>query len=222
MILAIDTSTEVCGAALADATRLLGEVTVRRRNAHSEIIMDCISGILERSGCSSADIEAIAVAVGPGSFTGLRIGIGTAKGLAFGWNLPVIPVRTTAAAVALMPPLASSACVLMNARKEEFYLEQFEYRNGDWRSAGPVLLVRLEQLPDLLPKGPKLLLGDGCLTYRDDIQRMTENCVWLHPFDTYRSAGGVAAAGVMLNGKGGGMDAALVVPGYCNPYKGIE
>lgn len=94
MILAIETSSLVSSVALCDEDKLVGELTIQTRLTHSEQLMPHIKELLEKTKVGKDKIKAIAVSIGPGSFTGLRIGLATGKGLAFAWNVPMISVPT--------------------------------------------------------------------------------------------------------------------------------
>jgi tRNA threonylcarbamoyladenosine biosynthesis protein TsaB len=94
MILAIETSTEVCSTALVHDNELIGERSVQEKNIHSERLLTLVDDLLTSSTVSNRQLDAIAISIGPGSFTGLRIGLSTAKGLALGLDLPMIAVPT--------------------------------------------------------------------------------------------------------------------------------
>ncbi|MBN2415943.1 tRNA (adenosine(37)-N6)-threonylcarbamoyltransferase complex dimerization subunit type 1 TsaB [bacterium] len=221
-LLAIDTSTAACSVAIAEDDRLLGEYTVLRGNGHAEILTGAVADLLRAAGTSPADLDALAVTVGPGSFTGVRIGVSTAKGLAWGWSLPVVPVTSTDGAVATLRPGDAAACVLVSARKEEFYLKIFMPDTGRWKACGDIQLVSLEQLGNALPRGPKLMCGDGAGRYREAIDSLVTGCLWPHPYEQYAGARGVAAAAAGRVRSGDTLDPELVVPVYYNPYKGID
>ena len=91
-LLVLDTSGPVCGTAVMDETRVYSEFTAQNRNTHSASLMPMTEAALQAAGKSVQDLDAIAVVTGPGSFTGVRIGVATAKGLAQGASLPCIPV----------------------------------------------------------------------------------------------------------------------------------
>ena len=95
-ILAIETATLVSSVALATADTLLAEITLQTKKTHSELLMPHIDKILAMAEVSKADLKAVAVSVGPGSFTGLRIGLATAKSLAYALKVPLIGVPTLA------------------------------------------------------------------------------------------------------------------------------
>ncbi len=93
-LLAIETSGELCSVAILKSDNIFYEINIAEKNVHSEKLMPAVESILLQSGMKLSDMKAIAVSIGPGSFTGLRIGMSVAKGLAFGAGLPVIPVKT--------------------------------------------------------------------------------------------------------------------------------
>ena len=90
MLLAIETSSLVSSVALLHGDTLRAELTIQAKLTHSEQLMPHIADMLEKASVKKKDIDSIAVAVGPGSFTGLRIGLATAKGLAFAWQIPIV------------------------------------------------------------------------------------------------------------------------------------
>ncbi len=93
-LLAIETTGELCSVAILKSEKIFYEVGIAEKNVHSEKLMPAVENVLELSGLELKNLKAIAVSVGPGSFTGLRIGMSVAKGLAFGSGLPIIPVKT--------------------------------------------------------------------------------------------------------------------------------
>ena len=94
MLLAIETSSLVSSVALLHEDTLRAELTIQARLTHSEQLMPHIADMLDKASVKKSQIDGVAVAVGPGSFTGLRIGLATAKGLSFAWNVPIVGVTT--------------------------------------------------------------------------------------------------------------------------------
>jgi tRNA threonylcarbamoyladenosine biosynthesis protein TsaB len=94
MILGIETATSICGAGIAEGERVVAEIRFDIKNLHAEVLSESIEQLLRLAGISSNRIEAYAISIGPGSFTGLRIGLATAKGLAFVGEKPLVPVST--------------------------------------------------------------------------------------------------------------------------------
>ncbi|MEZ4525449.1 MAG: tRNA (adenosine(37)-N6)-threonylcarbamoyltransferase complex dimerization subunit type 1 TsaB [Desulfobacterales bacterium] len=129
-ILAVDTAAESCSVALADREWLLTEITGTRKQTHSRHLMDMIASVFRLCGISPQQVDGFAVSAGPGSFTGLRIGISTVKGMAMASGKPLAGVLVTdvlAAQVSLSP---WPVCVLTDARKGEVYCARYHYVSG--------------------------------------------------------------------------------------------
>lgn len=142
MILALETATLVSSVALASEERLLAELTTAARLTHSETLLPHIQKVLEMAGVERSELSAVAVSIGPGSFTGLRIGLATAKGLAYALGLPVVGVSTLAAMAANFPVEGSIVATMLDAQKGNVYLEL--YRTAP---KGPELVAPVEILP---------------------------------------------------------------------------
>ena len=138
-ILGVDTSTTSASVALIEDDQLIAEAgdgrepsigLISARGNHSETVLPLIQAVLDKSDCRLADLNAIAIAIGPGSFTGLRIGLALVKGLAYDGNLPVIGVPSLEAQAARVRAFAGLICPLLDARKEEVYTAVFDRRDG--------------------------------------------------------------------------------------------
>lgn len=163
LFLALDTTTTVCGVALGDEQNVLAEAFLNVRKTHSERLMPLIVSLLEDAGLQKESLEGVAVSMGPGSFTGLRIGVATARGLAQGLEIPVVGVRTLDALAEACPFFHGLICPVLDARKDQVYTAL--YRGGE---EGPhvaeeatalslrELLVKLESRHEEV-----LFLGDG-------------------------------------------------------------
>lgn len=137
LILAVDTTTPSGSVALLEGDGLLGEVNIESAATHSARLLKSVDFLLAAHGRDIKDIDAFAVAAGPGSFTGIRIGIAAVKSLAFASGKPVAPVSTLLAlAGKLLSDGARLACPLLDARRDEIYAGLFEA--GE---AGPVELI---------------------------------------------------------------------------------
>lgn len=133
-ILAIDTSTEACSAALLFNGEVTGDFVVSQRE-HTKQILPMIDNLLNKSACTLSQIDAIAFGQGPGSFTGVRIGIGVAQGLALGIDRPVIGVSTlmTLAQGAYRTHQAGFVVSAIDARMGEIYLGAYQHDDkGNW------------------------------------------------------------------------------------------
>jgi len=156
-ILALDTSTEYCSAALW----IDGEVRQRLEHAgqrHSQLLLPMVDGLLDESGLSLRGIDVVAAAIGPGSFTGLRIATAVGQGLAFGADLPVIPVGTLDALACASQ--AERVATALDARMGELYFAAFRRVPHGTETVVAPMLVSPESLPDL-PGGDWLGCGNG-------------------------------------------------------------
>ena len=154
-VLAVETSTLSGGAALLDGERVVGEYTLDVRITHSERLMAAIDQLLTDAGWTARDLEGIAVTVGPGSFTGLRVGLSTVKGLALALSIPVAAVPTLDAMAAMLPFAALPVCPVLDARKREVYASLYRWdglgmrRHWEYLAIAPDDLARrLERAGD--------------------------------------------------------------------------
>ncbi len=136
-ILALDTSAAVATVALCENESLLAEYTVNNGNTHSETLLPMVENILESFKLTARDIELFAASAGPGSFTGVRIGAATVKGLAFGMNVPCVEVSTLEALAENAVSVGGLICPVMNARRAQVYTALF-------RSDGQALTKMLD------------------------------------------------------------------------------
>jgi tRNA threonylcarbamoyladenosine biosynthesis protein TsaB len=167
-VLAIETSTMLGGVALAGEQGLLAEVRLNVKSTHSERIMTAVDYVLRQSDMTLDDIGAFAAASGPGSFTGLRIGLSTAKGLCYAAGKPLVLVPTLEAFAWNFPFSEHPVCLMLDARKGEVYAALYR-----WEEYGFVPLmhersVRPEELLNAV-EGPVVLAGEGALIYQDRI-----------------------------------------------------
>ena len=147
-ILALDTATQSCSVAIIDNGSLLAELTRLNRRTHSRHLMDLIDMVCQMSDLKIGDVDGFAVTIGPGSFTGLRIGISTIKGLAFPLNKPVVGVSSLDALAWQCAQSAYLICPLLDARKKEVYACRYRFKNnelikdGNEKVASPAEAVR--------------------------------------------------------------------------------
>jgi tRNA threonylcarbamoyladenosine biosynthesis protein TsaB len=162
IILAIETSSELASAAL-----LLGDRVIAREASgvhnHSQSVLPMVQDLLKEAGIALAQCDAIAFGSGPGSFTGVRTACGVAQGLAFGGDLPVIPVVTLLAMAQACRDAggANDVLVVLDARMGEVYWAQYRYANG-WQT---VIEPRLSSPAEVVPEGDALVCGNGLTAY---------------------------------------------------------
>src|SRR2546430_9995513 len=135
-VLALESATLSGGAALVGGERLLGEVTLDVAVTHSERLMAAVDRLVADCGLSPHDLDGLAVSIGPGSFTGLRVGIATAKGLGLALDLPIAAVPTLDALAGRLPFADTPVCPILDARKGEVYLSRYRGRPGHGQGMG--------------------------------------------------------------------------------------
>jgi tRNA threonylcarbamoyladenosine biosynthesis protein TsaB len=166
MILQIETATTACSVALAQDGRIVAFKQIDQRNIHAEAITLFIEAVLAEVGVTYADLDAVAVSCGPGSYTGLRIGVSTAKGLCFAVDKPLIAIETLAAmadGVVAEKNLAESdilLCPMIDARRMEVYTAIFDV-NGTVIKPTAAEIIDEHSFADVLGEHKILFFGDG-------------------------------------------------------------
>lgn len=159
-LLAVETSTLAGGVALLEGERVIGEYLLDVRVTHSERLMPAIDRLLTDAGWTATALDGLAVAVGPGSFTGLRIGLSAVKGLAWALGIAVAAVPTLDAMAASMPFAALPVCPVLDARKGEVYCSLYRWDGAAMRREWDYLALAREALAARLSE-PTVLVGDG-------------------------------------------------------------
>lgn len=165
MYLGIETSSAVSSVALMDTTKLVGELTVQAGLTHSEQLVPHIELLMQQSGVAKSDIEGIAVSIGPGSFTGLRIGLGTAKALAYAWQVPLLGVMTMDVLAHNFWQWEGLIAVMIDAQKKNVYEGLYRWEDNQMRCVQePTVKVRTDALTTLGElKEPITVVGDGII-----------------------------------------------------------
>ena len=159
-VLAVETSTLAGGAALLDGGLVVGEYTLDVSLTHSERLMGAVDRLLSDAGWTVQDLEGLAVSVGPGSFTGLRIGLSTVKGLALALAIPVAAVPTLDAMATLLPFAALPVCPVLDARKREVYASLYRWDGAGMRREWEYLALAPADFARRLDE-PVIVLGDA-------------------------------------------------------------
>jgi tRNA threonylcarbamoyladenosine biosynthesis protein TsaB len=166
MLLAIETATEVGGVALLERGDLRAEIGLGESTSYNAALLPAIDSVLSLCGCALDDVEAIALSVGPGSFTGLRVGLATALGLCFGTERQIVPVPTLAA-LSLHAGEVGRIAPLLDARKGQVYAGLY---GPSAHPLGPELVTDpLPWLESVKGQGPVWFLGPGAHLYRNEI-----------------------------------------------------
>lgn len=209
MILGIDSSAITAGCALCDGDKIVAEEFLNTKHTHSQTLLPMVESMLENAGVTLADIEAVAVTVGPGSFTGLRIGVACVKGMAMGAGKPCVPVSTLEAIAYNLVGTDCIVCACMDARCNQVYNALFRIENGNVTRMCGDRAIRAEQLAVELDtmSGRIVFAGDGA----ELMHRFTEQKYELAPYPLrYQRGAGVCAAAA---GKAR-IDAAALMPSY--------
>ncbi len=209
-ILAVDTATLVSSVAIATPAALVAELTVQTRKTHSERLMPHIASLLTMAEVSQTSLKAIAVSNGPGSFTGLRIGLATAKALAYALKIPLIGVPTLAAMAFACPAPGVLLAPMLDAQKGNVYLGLYEWRGGEMVEVEPPRVVAFSEAnAELAAKErPVLLLGEAAVMYKDEIEQPAP------PHIVMPRAGSVAVLAQQLYAQGVRHDVATLEPLY--------
>lgn len=170
-ILAFDTSGAVASVAVLDNDKIIAQYSLNYNMTHSVTLMPMLESMMAMLGMELSQIDAIAVAAGPGSFTGLKIGSATVKALAYSLNKPIVSVKTTMALAANLYMKSGIVCPIMDARRDRVYCGIYEFEN--YRLSA-VLEQEVYKIEDVIERinaldKPCVFLGDGVPVYRNVI-----------------------------------------------------
>lgn len=157
-ILGIETSTKVCGAAIVDDGTWIAHNQTNLKNIHASILVDLVQAAFHQTSISATDLTAIGVSIGPGSFTGLRIGLSVAKGLALGANVPIVTVPTLDALAHHAPVRDGIVAAVLKSRADEYYYAQYKRHNFRNELVLAPHILKTTELIDALP-ADSLLIG---------------------------------------------------------------
>ncbi len=202
LILAVDSSTPVAGAALVDEKQVIIESFINYKKTHSETLLPTINRILRECDCSIRDIDVLAVTAGPGSFTGLRIGMAAVKGISMAANKPVVAVSTLDTLAGNIAGSNALVAALLDARKNEVYCAFYEASGSrPERLKEPVactpetFISAALAMADYERKEKIILLGDGYNRYADYFDRELKDR--LIPIPGHLMLPRAAAAGIL-------------------------
>ena len=234
-ILAIDSSGLVASVAVLSDDVLVGEFTIHNKKTHSQTLLPMIDQLLTMAEVDKHELTAIAVAAGPGSFTGLRIGAATAKGLAQALDIPIIPVSTLQGLAYNMHGVSDLVCPIMDARRSQCYFCIYDVIG---ETPVPLCDEGAEPIDDIVDrllamKRQVVFLGDGVPVYKDRILEryhdwlataadegdvhIVNTAGWITFADDakrYQLASSVAALGRVLYRDGAAIPAADFTPVY--------
>lgn len=160
-ILAIDTATMVSSVAVADEKKLSAELTVQTRLTHSETLLPHIEKVLQLAGTERQDLTGVAVSLGPGSFTGLRIGLAAAKAIAYGLDIPIFGIPTTEVLAWHYPVPGVAVVPFIDAQKGNVYSAVYRWQRDGFAEVSPVQVYALEEALELCASQPVPVMAVG-------------------------------------------------------------
>ena len=215
LLLAVETSCGTPSVALLRGEELLAEELAAAGRSGAESLLPCVDAVLRRAGLALEAVEAFAISIGPGSFTGLRIGVATLKGFAFGTELPIAPVPTLAVLARAAPETRDPVLALVDARRGEFYAAAYRLE-GAGREPLPCEPAEGVYTPEqLAPRLPPacLLVGEGVALCGERIRVLARSDVRLGPA-AEPHARDVGILGAHRIARGEAVAAAALVPRY--------
>ena len=216
LLLAFETSAKAASVALMEQQRLLGESYQNTGMTHSQTLMVMAEDLLKQCGKTVKDVTHVAVAAGPGSFTGVRIGVAAAKGFAWGRQLPCCGVSTLEAMALGTGIWSGYVCSVMDARRSQVYNALFHMEAGSCTRITEDRAIPLSQLEQELQQleEPVFLVGDGSVLTFNTLSATVPSLVLPPEWKQHQRAVGVALAAQKLIERGGDFSGAALVPNY--------
>ena len=215
-ILAFETSAKAASVALAQDGQLLAESYQNTGLTHSQTLMSMAENLLHTCGCTPQDIDAVAVAAGPGSFTGVRIGVAAAKGFAWARELPCYGVSTLEAMALNLGIHQGYILPVMDARRSQVYTALFHADCGNYTRIREDRAISLQELGEDVQtlSEPIFLIGDGSLLCYNTLLEAVPNLVCPPEHRMHQRAAGVALAAFQKIAAGEAGDGAALTPNY--------
>lgn len=215
-ILALESSAVTASAAVCEDEALIAQSFQNNGLTHSRTLMPMVEGLLKNAELSLKEIDMIAVAAGPGSFTGLRIGVATAKGLAWPEDKPCAGVSTLEAMAWGIAHMDGEICAVMDARRNQVYNARFDVVSGRPVRLTPDRAIGLEELHKELQsvKKEQIIVGDGAALCYNELMKYALPILLPPPHLRFQMAWGVARAALELARSGGLVPAGSLAPVY--------
>lgn len=215
-VLGIDTATLACSAAIVSPDRVVAELTVQTRKTHSERLMPIIQQLLEDANLTPRDLGGIAVSIGPGSFTGLRIGMTTAKSMAYALDIPVVGIPTLDALAAQFPYSARVIYPIVDAQKGRVYTGRFNTSTGYPASLSAYEVIDLAELiKRIANEGQPIILAGELAEFSEQLQDVERSVIELaSPLNRMPRGATVAMLGLRQLLSGLGQDPQTLLPLY--------
>ena len=215
-VLALETSTLAGSVALCEDGRVVGLCLLDVALTHSERLMAMVHRLIDDCRWSVDRVEGLAVSIGPGSFTGLRVGAATAKGLALALAIPIAPVPTLDVLAGNLPFADAPVCPIVNARKREVYLALYRWDGAGMARQSEYMALSPEAAVDRVPPGA-IVLGDGVPACRPRLAESDRAWVEAPPAQSVPSAAVLGQIGSAMLAAGRGVDGDALQPLYLRP-----
>ena len=178
-VLGIDTSSNATSIAVIEDNKLMCEYTVNTKTTHSQKLMPMIENMLKISEINVNDMDMISICQGPGSFTGLRIGMATAKALSHVNNLPIVGVNSLELLAGNMDLSDKKICSILDAQRTQVYMGQYKFENNKLVEIKSVDVVEIDELLEELKSSNEewILVGEAVYKYEDKIKEIENICV---------------------------------------------
>ena len=216
-ILAVDTSSETASVAIMDNEKLMGEYSINHKKTHSQKLMPMIINIMENLDLKPEDIDVYAASSGPGSFTGLRIGVATIKAMAYSFKKPVVSVPTLDAFVYNVPTADALICPMMDARNRQVYTAVYRFDGIFPSRITDYLAVPVEDLITVLNDMNEkvVFLGDGAFIHKDILsEKRAGKALFVHSCAALQRASSVARLALEKVKRGEVEDSFKLTPFY--------
>jgi tRNA threonylcarbamoyladenosine biosynthesis protein TsaB len=185
VILAIDTSTRLAGVALYGEAQILAETIWHSRDYHSVELVPTIQAILKQTGVPVTDLRLVAVATGPGSFTGLRIGLAAAKGIALGLHLPIVGIPTLDFLAAAQPLSDAPMFAVLRAGRGRLSVGKYRVFDGKWTCEDDLKVLDIQTLSQQIIR-PTYVCGELTAEERHFLGRKWKNAILASPSQSIR------------------------------------
>ena len=216
LTLAFETSAKAASVALTENGKLLAESYQNTGLTHSQTLMVMAEDLLKQCGKTMSDVTAVAVAEGPGSFTGVRIGVAAAKGLAWGGQIPCYGVSTLEAMAVSLGAWEGHICACMDARRNQVYNALFRMNNGSVERVTEDRAIALADLKEELKdiSGPIFLVGDGSMLTHKTLSGAIDSLILPPEHRMHQRAVGVALLAEKKQADGEAGDGNALSPNY--------
>jgi tRNA threonylcarbamoyladenosine biosynthesis protein TsaB len=221
MILAIDASTQWIGIALFDGNLIQYEKIWKASQRHTVELSPAISAAFQESGTSVNDLQAVAVAIGPGSFTSLRIGLSLAKGFSLSRHIPIIAVPSLDIYANGIPPRNEPLVCVLRAGRGRLAAQRYLQSDGRWQSAGDLVVTTAEELEESITE-PTLICGELEEEEKKVIQRRWRNALIVEPPMNIRRPSVLAWMASERLARGDVDDSASIAPIYLRTVKNVD